>query len=241
MTSRAAVVTGANRGIGEGIALRLARDGYDVAVVYRKSKGPAEAVVRRLTPNSIALRADVTDEKQAKRAIDAAIKSFGRVDLLVNNVGDFFYSPVSDFKLEQWRELFTSNIDSAFHCAKAVLPHMRKRRAGVIVNIGGVASQTVRGNPRIFPYAMAKTALVVFTKSLAQAEAVNGIRVNIVNPGFIKTYAYTEAEAREMSAMVPMKRLGEPADIAAAVAYLASEDAKYVTGAALDVGGGLWV
>ncbi len=241
---KAAIVTGANRGIGEGIALRLARDGWRVAIVWRKSAAPARrvlALLREFSPDSIAIQADVCDERQAARAVGKAVKAFGRLDLLVNNVGDFFYSGVGDMKLAEWRSLFRSNLDSAFHCAKAALPVMRRQKSGVIVNLGGPVSQTVRGNARIFPYAMAKTGLVVFTKSLAQAEAAHGIRVNIVNPGFIRTYAYTKAEARDMAQMVPMKRLGEPSDVAAAVAFLASEEAAYITGATLDVCGGLWV
>ncbi len=244
MGNKVAVDTGANRGIGEWIALLLARDGMSVVIVYRKSAGPARKVlgaVRKSSPESIAVRADVRDERQAARAIAAAVKAYGRLDVLVNNVGDFFLTPVSDMKLAEWRELFRSNLDSAFNCTKAALPVMRRQKSGVVVNLGGPVSQQVRGNPRAFAYAMAKTGLVAFTKSLARAEAAKGIRVNIVNPGYIRTYACGAAEARQMAAAVPMRRLGTPADIASAVSFLASDEAAYVTGAVLDVGGGLWV
>jgi len=215
-----------------------------VAIVYRSAEGHARrtlAELRRHSPGSIAIRADLRDERQAARAVARAVRAFGRLDVLVNNVGDFYFSPVSKLRLDEWRDLFASNLDTAFHCTKAALPLMRRRRSGVIVNLGGPVSQTVRGNPRAFPYAMAKTALVVFTKSLAQAEAAHGVRVNIVNPGYIRTYAYTDEEVRTMSRHVPMGRLGRPEDVAAAVSFLASDEASYVTGAVLDVCGGLWV
>lgn len=218
-----AIVTGSNRGIGAAVADRLERDGYRV-IRNARSKGSH-------------VRADVTTPKGARRLAAAA----PRCDLLVNNVGDFFYTPVSDFRIRDWDRLFDSNLRSAWFLCAAVLPGMRRRKSGVIVNLGGPVAQTVRGNPRAVAYAMAKTALVVFSKSLAQAEASRNIRVNVVNPGFIHTYAYSKKEVAEMTPKIPAGRMGTPDEVAAAVAWLASDEARYVNGAVLDVGGGLWV
>lgn len=225
-----AVVTGSNRGIGEEIARRLSRDGFDV-VTNGRSKGRGLHYVR----------ADVESPAGAKKVVGYALQKFKRLDALINNVGDFWFTPVSEMKLAEWDKLFDSNLRSAWLCTREALPAMRRRKSGVIINLGGPVSQTVRGNPRGVAYAMAKTALTVFTKSLAQAEAVNGIRVNQVNPGFIKTYAYSKKDVADMAPAVPMKRLGEPSDIASAVSYLCSDAARYVTGAVIDVCGGLWV
>ena len=231
--ARVAVVTGSNRGIGLAIAERLVADGFRVVMNGRSRTGLKEA--RRLGATYV--RADVTNPSGARKLAAAAPDA----DVLVNNVGDFFLTPVEKFELDKWEELFTSNLRSAWLVTREILPRMRRRKSGVIVNIGGPVAQTVKGNPRFVAYSMSKSALVVFTKSLAQAVAAEGVRVNVVNPGFIRTYAYSAEEVREMAPKVPAKRLGEPADVAGAVAYLASDAAKYVTGAALDVCGGLWV
>jgi 3-oxoacyl-[acyl-carrier protein] reductase len=142
-------------------------------------------------------------------------------------------------ELDKWDELWDSNVRTALNCTREVLPFMRKRRSGSIINIGGTATQMMKGNPTYVAYAMAKTALATFTKSLAKAEARNGLRVNMIAPGYIQTYAYTKEDLRDMPAQVPMKRLGRPEEIAEAVAWLASDAASYITGAILDVAGGL--
>lgn len=220
-----AIVTGSNRGIGAAIADRLEQDGYRVIRNGRTGKG--EDFVR----------ADVTTPAGAKKVAAAA----RGCDLLVNAVGDFELTPVSDFKIEAWRKMWDSNVLSAVLMCREVLPGMRKRKRGAIVNFGGTATNYPRGNPRGCAYVMAKSALTVFTKSLAQAEAPHGIRVNMVNPGYIHTYAYSDEDVREMAPKVPLGRLGKPEEVAEAVAWLASADASYITGAVLDVGGGLWI
>ncbi len=223
---RVAIVTGSRRGIGATIADRLEQDGYRV-IRNGRLKGKGKDYIR----------ADVTTKTGARRLVAAA----PRCDLLVNNVGDFEYTPVSDFKLDEWEDLYTSNLRSVWMMCRETLPVMRKQQSGAIINMGGPVSQTVRGNSRAVGYAMAKTALVVFTKSLARAEAPNNIRINMINPGFILTDAYTQAEVDEMAPAVPAGRIGEPEDISEAALYLASPQANYVNGAVLDVGGGLWV
>ena len=225
-----AIVTGSNRGIGPAIVRTLQRNGY-VVVSNGRSATPG--------PGDIHVRADAASPAGARRLMAAARKK-GGLDLLVCGVGDFFETPVSKMDIAAWESLFESNLKTAWVCCREALPLLRKS-CGAIVTIGGTVTQIVRSNPRYVAYQMAKTALTVFTKSLAQAEAARGVRVNMINPGFIRTTNYATSEIPGLTKRVPAGRLGEPQDIAEAVAWLASDAAAYVNGAVIDVGGGLWV
>jgi NAD(P)-dependent dehydrogenase (short-subunit alcohol dehydrogenase family) len=229
-SSPVAIVTGSNRGIGPEIVRTLRGAGYSVV-----SNGRSGTT----GPGDVHVRADVVAPAGAKKLV-AAARKLGGLDLLVCGVGDFFETPVSKMRIDAWERLFESNLKSVWVCCREALPLLRKR-GGVIVTIGGTATQNVRSNPRYVAYQMAKTALTVFTKSLAQAEAPRGVRVNMINPGFIRTYNYAESEIPALKRRVPAGRLGDPKDIAEAVAWLASGAASYVNGAVLDVGGGLWI
>jgi NAD(P)-dependent dehydrogenase (short-subunit alcohol dehydrogenase family) len=228
--SPVAVVTGSNRGIGPAVVAALQGAGYVVISNGRSSvRGPGDRHVR----------ADVATPAGARKLISAA-RALGRLDLLVCGVGDFFETPVSAMKIDAWEKLFESNLKTAWLCCREALPLLRKR-GGTILTIGGTVTQTARSNPRYVAYEMAKSALTVFTRSLARAEAPRGIRVNMINPGFIRTYNYAKSELPKLRRRVPAGRLGDPRDIAEAVAWLASDAASYVNGAVLDVGGGLRV
>jgi NAD(P)-dependent dehydrogenase (short-subunit alcohol dehydrogenase family) len=224
-----AVVTGSSHGIGPDIVRALRKAGYLVISNGRSaSKGPGD----------IHIRADVSTRAGARKVVAAARKK-GGLDLLVCGVGDFFQTPVSKVDVEAWEKLFQSNLMTAWLCCREALPLLRKS-GGVVVTLGGSATNTVRANPRYVAYQMAKTALTVFTKSLAQAEAPR-VRVNMINPGIIRTPENDGPLLRKLAARVPAGRPGEPRDIAQAVVWLASDTASYITGAVLDVGGGLWM
>lgn len=224
-----AVVTGSNRGIGPEIVRVLQQAGYFVVSNGRSAKKG---------PGDLHVRADVSTPAGARKAL-APAKKKGRLDLLVCGVGDFTQTPVSDLDLPAWSALFTSNLSTAWNCCREALPLLRKSR-GSVVTIGGSATNAVRANPKYVAYQMAKTALTVFMKSLAQVEAPRGVRVNMVNPGLIRTKENDGPDLRRLAKRIPMGRTGAPRDVAEAVAWLASESASYVTGTVIDVGGGLW-
>lgn len=241
---RVAIVTGSSKGIGRGIAQRLAQDGFAVVVNYLRDAAAAQetlTLVQTHTPRSLSIQADVATPEGAKRLIDETLTAFGRVDVLVNNVGPFLVKSVFDTEIDEWRRTIDGNLSSAFYCIKYVLPTMRARKSGNIVNLGSLNVETVRGAPTTAAYNAAKSGVIVLTKSVARSEARYGIRCNAVNPGFVETYATTDADRRELPSLVPLGSLGTPNDIAETIAFLVSDKARYITGAVVNVHGGLWV
>ncbi len=241
---RIAIITGSGKGIGKGIAQRLAADGMAVVVNYLRDQTSAEETlsqVQALAPRSIAVQADVATAEGAKRLVEETVKALGRIDVLVNNAGPFLVKSLFDTEVEEWQRIIDGNLSSAFYCIKFALPAMRTQKSGNIINIGSLNVETTRGAPTTAAYNAAKTGLVVLTKSAARSEARYGIRCNLVNPGFIETYATSEADRRELPSLVPLGSLGKVEDIAEAVAFLVSDKARYITGAVLNVHGGLWV
>ncbi len=245
---RVAVITGSTKGIGKAIARRLAQDGCDIVLNYRSDGEAAQSALRDfdgLPCKAVAIQADVSMSDDASRLIETAVGRFGRLDILVNNVGPFLTRPLVDTTDDDWRRILDSNLSSAFYCTRAALRGMRDRRTGNIINIG---SLNVEHSPvGVFEapaYYIAKSGVIMLTRSLARSEAPFNIRVNAVNPGFIETEAYRQYRDEHKEAwarMIPLGRLGSPADVAEAVSFLASDRASYVTGAVLHVHGGLWV
>ncbi len=241
---RVAIVTGSGKGIGRGIAQKLAADGFTVVVNYQQDAASAQetlALVQATAPRSMLAQADVAMPEGAKQLIDQSLMAFGRVDVLVNNAGPFLVKSVFDTEVDEWRRIIDGNLSSAFYCMKFILPTMRAQKSGHIVNLGSLNAETTRGAPTTAAYNAAKTGIVVLTKSVARSEARYGIRCNLVSPGYIETYATTEADRRELPSLVPLGSLGTVVDIAEAIAFLVSDKARYITGAVLNVHGGLWV
>lgn len=241
---RVAIITGSGRGIGRGIAKRLAEDGITIVVNYHKDARTAQQAldeVRAFAPRSIMIQADVATPEGAKHLIDETLKTFGRIDVLVNNAGPFLVKSLFDTEIDEWRRILDGNLSSAFYCTKFVLKTMREQKTGHIVNLGSLNAETTRGAPTTAAYNAAKTGLVVLSKSVARSEARYGIRCNLISPGFVDTESMSEADRRELPSLVPLGILGTPNDIAESVAFLISDKARYITGAVLNVHGGLWV
>lgn len=234
MNKRIALVTGGSRRMGREIALHLAKGGAGVAVHYFRHKTDAEKIVgeiRKKGGMSAAFGADLTEEKQAGGLIRKVEREFGRLDILVNNFGPFLQKPWEKVTRKEWISTLEGNLMSAFYCMKAALPGLRKRRWGRVINIGYSRAEHLAAFPNILPYAVAKTGLLLMTRTAAVSEAEYGITVNMVSPGLIKGGVMPSVKS------LPESRLGEFKDVAEAVAFLVSEGAGRITGTNLVVAG----
>lgn len=242
ISNRVALVTGASRGIGKEIALTLASAGARVAISYRSNRLTAQKVVKELKAlraEAIMVGTDVTDPARAKELIEGVVGHYGRLDILVNNVGDFEWKPVFDTTLEAWHDVVASNLFSAFYVSKYALPAMRRQRWGRIINLGSVGAERAFGQAKISAYAAAKAGLVAFSRSLALEEARYGITVNVVNPPSIDKPELALEEAQRMKdARFPVGRPPTSQDIAEVVRFFASPQADFVTGQVINVTGG---
>jgi 3-oxoacyl-[acyl-carrier protein] reductase len=231
---RTALVTGSARGMGREIALRLAATIGTVAVHYLNSAQEAGAVVeeaRARGARSEAFRADLTEEAGARDLLGRVEAELGGIDILVNNIGPFLVKPWSDLSGPDWDSMFKGVLESAYFCLQGVLPGMRARKWGRIVNIGYSRAEQLGSFPTIMPYAIAKTGLLILTRTAAVSEVGHGITINMVSPGLIEGGALPPAKN------LPPAAIGRPGDVAEAVAFLASEEASAVTGANVIVAG----
>ena len=236
-----ALVTGASRGIGRAIATTLAAQGYTV-IGTATSEAGAQAITEALAawPGSRGIVLNVTDAVAAEAAVEAVVKEFGALHVLVNNAGITRDNLAMRMKDEEWDAVIRVNLEAAFRLMRAATKPMMKARFGRIVTITSVVGAT--GNPGQVNYAAAKAGLVGMSKSLGQELASRGVTVNCVAPGFIRTAmtdVLPDGQKDALNARIPMGRMGEGSDIGAAVAYLASKEAGYVTGQTLHVNGGM--
>ncbi len=244
LEGKISLVTGAAQGIGRAIAERLAEAGSDVVVAdveQGKCRDTVDAI-EKLGRRALPVEVNVADWDAVKRMTDQVIRDWGRIDILINNAGITRDGLLLRMKEEDWTAVLEVNLNGTFHCTKAVLQPMTKQRYGRIVNIASVVGVT--GNSGQANYAASKAAVLGFTRTVAREYASRNVTINAVAPGFIETAMTLRLSQEVKDALqkdIPLGRLGQPADVAAAVRFLVSEDAAYMTGQVLHVNGGMYM
>ncbi|TRZ38758.1 3-oxoacyl-[acyl-carrier-protein] reductase [Niallia circulans] len=245
LDGKTALVTGGSRGIGRAIALKLAKEGANVAVNYAGSAALANEVVeeiKQLGKDAIAIQCDVSNGESVANMIKETIDHFGSLDILVNNAGITRDNLLMRMKEAEWDDVINTNLKGVFHCTKAVTRQMMKQRKGRIINITSIVGVT--GNPGQANYVAAKAGVIGLTKTTAKELAARNITVNAVAPGFITTDMtdkLPEDVKNAMLSQIPLAKFGEPDDIANAVVYLASDESNYITGQTIHIDGGMYM
>jgi 3-oxoacyl-[acyl-carrier protein] reductase len=243
LEGKVALVTGASRGIGREIALELARQGANVAVNYAGSESKANQVVdeiKAIGKEAFVIKCDVSNSDEVAAMVKETVDRFGKLYILVNNAGITKDNLLMRMKEEEWDDVININLKGVFLCTKAVTRQMMKQRVGRIINITSVVG--VSGNPGQANYVAAKSGVIGLTKTTAKELASRNITVNAIAPGFITTDMtdkLSDEVKGEMLKQIPLARLGEPKDIAKMTAFLASDDASYITGQTLHINGGM--
>lgn len=250
---RVALITGAGGGIGRAIALRLADDGFDIGVIDLDQAAADETahMANARGRRAIGVVGNVAVRESARAAIARVVEALGPVDMLMNNAGILRTNKFVDVSEDEWRLILGVNLDGVFHCSQAVLPAMIERRSGCIVNMSSWTGK--KGPPGHSAYGVSKAGVIALTQAAAAEVAEYGVRINAVCPGII-TDTRMRADAEDLArsqgrpdlqarvdATVPMRRAGVPADVAGVVSFLASADASYMTGQAINITGGLWM
>ncbi len=243
LTGKTAIVTGGSRGIGRAIALCLAAEGANVAVIYAGNTAAAEETLQAITDkggSAISIQCDVANEDAVTAMVKQVKEQFGSIDILVNNAGITRDGLLMRMKTADWQAVLDTNLTGTFFCTKAVTKFMMKQRSGAIVNLTSVVGLT--GNAGQANYAAAKSGIIGFTKSVAKELASRGIRANAVAPGCIDTdmtAVLSDAVKEEMLKTIPLGRVAQPEEVAKAVLFLVSDCASYITGQVLNVDGGM--
>lgn len=238
--AKTAFVTGGAKGIGSAIVKRLINDGYKVAFTYNTSEEKAQNLVSEFGENCKAYKLDITDSVAVNETVADIEKTFGEIDVLVNNAGIAEQSLFTDITDEMWHKMIETNLSGAFYCSRAVLKYMINRKSGKIINISSIWGE-IGGSCEVH-YSAAKAGLIGMTKALAKEVGLSGITVNSVSPGVILTDMTRHFDSDTMNELkdeTPLNKIGTPEDVAGAVSFLASSDADFITGQDLAVNGGM--
>jgi len=244
LRGRVFLVTGSGRGLGSALARAAGAEKARVVVNCLRDTKAAEAVaaeVQKAGGEALAVRADVSDFEEARALVDQTLAQWGRIDVLVNTVGSFNWNPLVEVEPAEWRRILATNLDSVFHMCRLVVPHMRDKRFGRIVNFAAVGAAATLGEPQMAAYCAAKAGVVALSRALALEEARGGITVNVVSPGLLKDESGSKAAAKAdalLGERVPVGHPGRAADVIRAVLFFASPAADFVTGQVVEVAGG---
>ena len=243
LDGQVAIVTGGGKGIGKATASILARHGARITVAdcdLPVAEKTAAEITKETSQPVLAIQTDVSRASSVTEMVSGTLAEFSRIDILVNNAGIGGHAlPISEVSEEEWEQVLNVNLKSVFLCCRAVIPHMRKRKSGKIVNVASIAGK--EGNPRMIPYSASKAGVICLTKALAKEVVEDGIRVNCVAPAVIGTTildTLTYEQVAYMTERIPMKRVGKPEEVGAVIHFLASEASSFVTGQCYDVSGG---
>ena len=243
LDGQVAIVTGGGKGIGKATASILARHGARITVAdcdLPVAEKTAAEITKETSQPVLAIQTDVSRASSVTEMVSGTLAEFSRIDILVNNAGIGGHAlPISEVSEEEWEQVLNVNLKSVFLCCRAVIPHMRKRKSGKIVNVASIAGK--EGNPRMIPYSASKAGVICLTKALAKEVVEDGIRVNCVAPAVIGTTildTLTDEQVAYMTERIPMKRVGKPEEVGAVIHFLASEASSFVTGQCYDVSGG---
>ena len=239
LLGKTVLVTGAGRGIGRAIAQVMARQGAQVAAAD-VDMDSSERLAAALPTESLALCMDITSSEKVRSGVEKTIERFGQLDILVNNAGYLVFTTYDDCSEAVWDQIVDVNMKGTFFCCQAVLQHMKARKQGVIINMSSLAAKTggVAAGP---PYAASKAGVSALTIGLARTVAEHGIRVNAIAPGVIETAMTDSAEHAPLKAQIPIGHTGQPEDVANCALFLASDEARHITGEVIDVNGGLYM
>ena len=243
LDGQVAIVTGGGKGIGKATASILAHHGARITVAdcdLPAAEKTAAEITKETSQPALAIQTDVSRASSVTEMVSGTLAEFSRIDILVNNAGIGGHAlPISEVSEEEWEQVLNVNLKSVFLCCRAVIPHMRKRKSGKIVNVASIAGK--EGNPRMIPYSASKAGVICLTKALAKEVVEDGIRVNCVAPAVIGTTildTLTDEQVAYMTERIPMKRVGKPEEVGAVIHFLASEASSFVTGQCYDVSGG---
>jgi 3-oxoacyl-[acyl-carrier protein] reductase len=229
------LVTGSTRGIGRAITLNLAHKGYDVVVHYRQSDVEAKEVTlaaQAYGVKAVAIKADLTHPEEARYLVDTTAEVLGGLSVVVNNVGNYLKKAIDQVNVEEWHEILGSNLNATFYVTQAALPYLKTSGYGRIINLGFAGAQDLVARPLITPYVIAKTGIVLYTKSLAKQLIQDGVTVNVVAPGVVETSISKPVHE------IPCARLATLKEIVSAVDFFLDENSAYLTGQVVEVAGG---